>query len=62
MKNINISPLVVVSQKVMSDVYVLSAAVFNGIIHQTHCNRITTYEWDFAQIVAKVLQGLPHPK
>jgi hypothetical protein len=32
MVNIDISPLLVVSQKVMSDVYVLSAAVFNRII------------------------------
>jgi hypothetical protein len=34
MIDIDISPLMVVSQKVMSDVYVLSAAVFNRIIHQ----------------------------
>jgi hypothetical protein len=30
----------VVSQEVMSDVYVLSAAVFNGIIHQADCTLI----------------------
>jgi hypothetical protein len=32
MANIDISLLLVISQKVMPDVYVLSAAVFNGII------------------------------
>jgi hypothetical protein len=32
MANIDISLLLVISQKVMSNVYVLSAAVFNGII------------------------------
>jgi hypothetical protein len=32
MINIDISPLLVVSQEVMPDVYVLSAAVFNMII------------------------------
>jgi hypothetical protein len=36
MENLDISLLLVVSQKVMSDVYVLSAAVFNRII----CMRI----------------------
>jgi hypothetical protein len=46
----------------MSDVYVLSAAVFNRIIRQADCTLISTYEWDFAQIVAKVLEGLPHSK
>jgi hypothetical protein len=52
----------VVSQKVMLDVYVLSAAVFSRIIRQANCTLIITYEWDFAQIVAKVPKGLPHPK
>jgi hypothetical protein len=42
MANIDISPLLVVSQKVMSDVYVLSAAVFNRIIHQEDCILIIT--------------------
>jgi hypothetical protein len=42
MTNINISPLLVVSQKVMPDVYVLSAAVFNGIIRQADCTLIIT--------------------
>ena len=62
MANIDISPLLVVSQKVMPDVYVLSAAVFNRIICHADCTLIVTYKWDFAQIVAKVLKGLPHPK
>jgi hypothetical protein len=53
MENIDISPLSVVSQKVMLDVYVLSAAVFNRIICQANCTLIITYEWDFAHIVAK---------
>jgi hypothetical protein len=61
MVNNHISPLLVVSQKVMPDVYVLSA-VFNRIIRQADCTLIITYEWDFAQIVAKVPEGLPHPK
>jgi hypothetical protein len=62
MVNIDISTLLMVSQKVMPDVYVLSAAVFNWIIHQADCTLIITKEWDFAQIVAKVQEGLPHPK
>jgi hypothetical protein len=37
MANIDISLLLVISQKVMPDVYVLSAVVFNRIIHQTDC-------------------------
>jgi hypothetical protein len=60
--NIDISPLLVVSQEVMPDVYVLSAAMFNRIIRQADCTLIVTYEWDFAQIVAKVPESLPHPK
>jgi hypothetical protein len=40
MVNIDISPLLVVSQKVMLDVYVLSAAVFNRIIRQADCTLI----------------------
>jgi hypothetical protein len=60
--NIDISPLLVVSQKVMQDVYVLSVVVFNRVIRQADCTLIITKEWDFAHIVAKVLEGLPHPK
>jgi hypothetical protein len=40
--NIDISPLLVVSQEVMSDVYVFSVAVFNMIIHQADCTLIIT--------------------
>jgi hypothetical protein len=40
MGNIDISPLLVVSQKVMSDVYVLSVAMFNKIIRQADCTLI----------------------
>ena len=39
---VDISPLLVVSQKVMSDVYVLSAAVFNGIIRHADGTLIVT--------------------
>jgi hypothetical protein len=42
MANIDISPLLVISQKVMSDVYVLSVAVLNGIICQADCTLIIT--------------------
>ena len=42
MTNIDISPLLVVSQKVMSDIYVLSVAVFNMIIHHADCTLIIT--------------------
>jgi hypothetical protein len=62
MADIDVSPLLVVSQKVMSDVHVLSATVFNRIIRQANYTLIITQEWDFDQIVAKVLEGLPHPK
>jgi hypothetical protein len=50
----------VVSQEVMPDVNVLSAAVFNRIIRQANCTLIVTKEWDFAQMVAKVPEGLSH--
>ena len=42
MKNIDISLLLVIPQKVMLDVYVLSVAVFNRIIHQADCTVIVT--------------------
>jgi hypothetical protein len=42
MININISPLLVVSQKVVPDIYVLSAAVFNRIVRQADCTLIIT--------------------
>jgi hypothetical protein len=42
MVNIDISPLLAVSQKVMPDVYVISVAVFNRIIHQADCTLIVT--------------------
>jgi hypothetical protein len=42
MVNVDISPLLVVSQEVMPDVYVLSAAVFNMIIRQADCTLIVT--------------------
>jgi hypothetical protein len=40
--HIDISLLLVVSQEVMLDVYVLSAAVFNRIIRQADCTLIVT--------------------
>jgi hypothetical protein len=42
MINIDISPLLVVSQEVMPDVYVLSATVFNRIIRLADCTLIVT--------------------
>jgi hypothetical protein len=42
MVNIDISPLLVVSQKVMPDVYVLSATVFNRIIRQADWTLVIT--------------------
>jgi hypothetical protein len=40
MVNVDIPPLLGVSQEVMSDVYVLSAAVFNRIIRQADCSTL----------------------
>jgi hypothetical protein len=42
MVNVDISHLLVVSQEVMPDVYVLSVAVFNKIICQADCTLIVT--------------------
>jgi hypothetical protein len=42
MANIDISPLLVVSQKVTTDDDVLSVAVFNRIIRQVDCTLIIT--------------------
>ena len=42
MVNVDISPLLVVSQKVMPDVYVLSVDVFNRIVRQADCTLIVT--------------------
>jgi hypothetical protein len=42
MENLDVSLLLVVSQKVMLDVYVLSAAVFNRIIRHADCTLIDT--------------------
>jgi hypothetical protein len=42
MVHLDISLLLAVSQKVMPDVYVLSAAVFNRIIHHADCTLIVT--------------------
>jgi hypothetical protein len=42
MINIDISLLLVIPQEVMPDVYVLSAALFNRIIHQADCTLIVT--------------------
>jgi hypothetical protein len=62
MKHFDISLLLVIPQKVMPDVNALCAAVFNRIIRHADSTLIITYEWDFAQSVAKVPEGLPHPK
>jgi hypothetical protein len=40
--NFDIPLLLVISQKVIPDVYVLSAAVFNGIIHHADCTLVIT--------------------
>ena len=40
MANIDISLLLVISQKVMLDVYVLSVAMFNRIIRQADCTLV----------------------
>jgi hypothetical protein len=58
--NFDIPLLLVISQKVVPDVYVLSATVFNGIIRHVDCTLIITQERDFAQLVAIVPKGLPH--
>jgi hypothetical protein len=42
MVHLNISLLLVVSQKVMPDAYVLSVAVFNRIIRHADCTLIVT--------------------
>jgi hypothetical protein len=42
MTNMDISPLLVVSQKVMSDVYMLCAVVFNRINRQADYTLIIT--------------------
>jgi hypothetical protein len=42
MEHLDISLLLVVSQKVMSDVYVLSVVVFNRIIRHVDCTLIVT--------------------
>jgi hypothetical protein len=42
MVHLDISLLLVVSQKVMPDVYVLSVAVFNRIIRNADCTLIVT--------------------
>jgi hypothetical protein len=46
----------------MSTVYVLSAAMFNGNLRNADSTLIVTQERDFAQLVAIVPEGLPHPK
>jgi hypothetical protein len=60
--NFDIPLLLVISQNVIPDDYVFSAAVFNGIICHVDCTLIITEERDFAQFVAIVPKGLPHPK
>jgi hypothetical protein len=42
MIDIDISPLLVVSQEVMPDVYAFSAAAINGIIRQADCTLSVT--------------------
>jgi hypothetical protein len=42
MVHLDISLLLVVSQEVMPDIYGLSVAVFNRIIHQAYCTLIVT--------------------
>jgi hypothetical protein len=42
MEHLNISLMLVVSQKVMPNVYVLSAVVFNRIIRHADCTLIIT--------------------
>jgi hypothetical protein len=41
-RNLDIPPLLVIPQKVILNVYVLSAAVFNGIIRHADCTLIVT--------------------
>jgi hypothetical protein len=42
MAYIDVSPSLVVSQKVMLDIYVLRMAMLNSIIHQADCTLIVT--------------------
>jgi hypothetical protein len=60
--NIDIPLLLVISQKVILDVYVLSVAMFNGTICHADYTLIITLERDFTQLVAIVPKGLPHPE
>jgi hypothetical protein len=47
---------------VVLDIYVLSAVMINMIFRNADCTLIITWEGDFAQILAKVSNGLPHPE
>jgi hypothetical protein len=58
--NYDITPLRVVSQEVVPDVYMICAAVFKRIICHVDCTLMVTYERDFSQFVAIVPKGLPH--
>jgi hypothetical protein len=59
--NCDISPLLVISQEVIPNVYVFCAVVFNRIVCHADCTLIVTKERDFAQFVAIVPNSLPHP-
>jgi hypothetical protein len=59
--SIAISPLCERSLKSDMNIYVLSVAVINRVIGHSNCTLIITYEGDFTQIIAKVLDCLPHP-
>jgi hypothetical protein len=52
--NFYIPLLLVISQKVIPVVYVLSVDVFNGVVRHVDCTLIITQERDFAQFVAIV--------
>ena len=62
MVNFDISFGFVVSQEMMTDVYVLGSKVAYGIVCKLYGTFVVTQEWDFREVTSKILKGLPHPK
>ena len=62
MMNFDISFGFVVSQEMMSDVYVLSSWVAYEIIGKLYGTFVVTQKWDFGEVTSEILKGLPHLK
>ena len=60
--NANVPFLLMISNEMMADIYVLCSCMLNRIVGQLDCTLIVTQQWHFLELDSKVTQSGLYPK